>query len=645
LVVKNRIAFEARYGTGLPIAGQFVGQLDNSGEHIAVVGAMKEPILDFTYSDDWLKITDGPGFSLALADETITPDKLNLAWSWRAGAVFNGTPGAADAVSSQFPTVVINEALTRPLGSAVAAVELKNLSSSDANISGWFMSDDFTNPKKFRVPSPTIIPAGGFKVFTGNDFRSIAALQPFALDPLGEEIYLFSGDAQTNLTGYLHGFKYGVQKTNDTVGRFVSGAGKDLFVTQQSASIGSENTGPAVPPIVVNEIMYHPPDLFANGAYWNDSLNEYIEVYNRSAAAVQLFDPAHATNSWKISGGAKFTFPPGATLDAGAYALIVSFDPAANPTQLAAFQQKYGVPAGAKIYGPFDGSLNNGGETITLSSPDAPLADGTVPYLSLEEINYDNKAPWPIGADGASFALVRRDSAKFGNDPGNWMAGKPTPAADNAVQLAPAITQQPASQTAPAGQTIRLSVAATGQNLGYQWRFNGENIRNATASSLVLSNAQPAQSGAYAVVVFNSFAATSSDIASVSVGRDYDRDGIEDNWELDRALNPFIATDAALDSDNDGISNLQEYMAGTEPRDATSYLAVEQITVAGPGASLSFNAAPNRTYTIQYTDSLTPANWVNLKNINGGGEGATGQIADQPSKGVRFYRIVTPAQP
>ncbi|HEY6229097.1 MAG TPA: CotH kinase family protein, partial [Verrucomicrobiae bacterium] len=645
LVVKNKIAFESRYGTGLPIAGEFVGQLDNSGEHITVIGKLKEPILDFTYNDAWLKITDGAGFALVLNDETVSPDKLNLQSSWRAGSVFNGTPGQPESASSEFPKVVINEAMTRPQGSGVAWVELQNLSSTPADISGWFLTDDFSAPKKYRVPSPKIIPAGGFLVLNGNDFRSSDALQPFILDPLGEEIYLFSGDAQTNLTGYVHGFKYGVQKTNETFGRYVTGAGAELFVSQQSSTINAANTGPAVPPVVVNEIMYHPVDVFANGAYWNDGDNEYIEIYNRSGATVSLFDAAHPTNSWKISGGANFVFPANASLDADNYALIVSFDPVASPARLAAFQQKYGVGAGVKIFGPYSGNLNNGGETITLSAPDGPLPDGAVPYVTLEEINYDNKAPWPAGADGTDFALTRRDAAKFGNDPNNWAASKPTPAAANSIQLAPVITQQPASQAAPATQNIRLSVMASGQNLRYQWRFNGANILNSTNSALVLTNAQPTQSGAYSVVVFNSTAATASDLAIISVGGDYDRDGIEDNWELDHGLNPFSASDGGLDSDGDGISNLQEYIAGTDPRDANGYLKVEQISASPAETSLTFNAAANRTYTIQYTDSLSPANWQKLTDVSGGVDGATARIADQPTTGTRYYRLVSPAQP
>ena len=80
---------------------------------------------------------------------------------------------------------------------------------------------------------------GHFVVFTGADFASSNALAPFSLHSLGEEIYLFSGDATTNLTGYVHGFEYGCQKTNVTFGRYVNSVGKESFVAQTANTIGA----------------------------------------------------------------------------------------------------------------------------------------------------------------------------------------------------------------------------------------------------------------------------------------------------------------------------------------------------------------------------------------------------------------------
>jgi hypothetical protein len=49
---------------------------------------------------------------------------------------------------------------------------------------------------------------------------------------------------------------------------------------------------------------------------------------------------------------------------------------------------------------------------------------------------------------------------------------------------------------------------------------------------------------------------------------DSDGDGIPDAWEDGKGLNKQLAADAALDPDSDGLTNLQEYQKGTEPKNA-----------------------------------------------------------------------------
>ncbi|MFA5204725.1 MAG: hypothetical protein WC708_10020 [Lentisphaeria bacterium] len=48
---------------------------------------------------------------------------------------------------------------------------------------------------------------------------------------------------------------------------------------------------------------------------------------------------------------------------------------------------------------------------------------------------------------------------------------------------------------------------------------------------------------------------------------DTDFDGMPDGWEVANDLNP-LTVDAALDTDGDGLTNLQEYLAGIDPHDA-----------------------------------------------------------------------------
>ncbi len=55
--------------------------------------------------------------------------------------------------------------------------------------------------------------------------------------------------------------------------------------------------------------------------------------------------------------------------------------------------------------------------------------------------------------------------------------------------------------------------------------------------------------------------------AALQEALDVDQDGIDDDWERANGLNPRDPSDAALDSDADGQTNLEEFIAGTGPQD------------------------------------------------------------------------------
>jgi len=95
-------------------------------------------------------------------------------------------------------------------------------------------------------------------------------------------------------------------------------------------------------------------------------------------------------------------------------------------------------------------------------------------------------------------------------------------AAPPAIQAGPnggnPATGPPQSLTVGQGQTATFSANAVGSApLTYQWRFNGVNIPGATASTLLLPNAQPSQAGNYTVAVSNPFGTTVSQVATLTV--------------------------------------------------------------------------------------------------------------------------------
>jgi hypothetical protein len=80
------------------------------------------------------------------------------------------------------------------------------------------------------------------------------------------------------------------------------------------------------------------------------------------------------------------------------------------------------------------------------------------------------------------------------------------------------IVIQPISQFTNAGQTVSPDAVATGQGtLSYQWQLNGTNLAGATGASLVVANAQIANSGDYTLVVTNNLGLINSRPATVTV--------------------------------------------------------------------------------------------------------------------------------
>ncbi|MEO8428162.1 MAG: hypothetical protein ABI651_13715, partial [Verrucomicrobiota bacterium] len=255
-------------------------------------------------------------------------------------------------------------------------VELQNLSSFPADVVGWFLTDDIDIPKKFRIPNGTIIGPGGFLRIQSFDLSS-QSLIPFGFSSLGEQVFIFSGDLNTNLTGYLHGFKFGAQSEGVSFGRYVDSEKREHFVAQSSSTLGQTNAGPRIPAVVISEIMYHPPDIELNGSFWNDSEDEYIELANRRDQAVALFDPSALTNTWRLSGSVEYSFPANTYVPANGYLLVVSFDPVVNSTQAQAFKAKYGIGEEVTLVGPYSGHLDNDNGRVSLLFPDTAIQDGT----------------------------------------------------------------------------------------------------------------------------------------------------------------------------------------------------------------------------------------------------------------------------
>ena len=439
LIVKNPNAFASRHGNALLVAGAYTGSLENQGEKLRLVDAANEEILEFAYDNQWYSVTDGRGFSLVIADENAHWRNWKLKRSWRASGSPRGSPGSVDPLPASVPPIVISEILTHPILPGVEAVELFNPTALPANVGGWFLSDDFSNPRKYRLPDATLLAAGGFLVLTENEFNrsNPASLTAFALSPAGGSVWLFSASASGEITGWSHGVSFGGAEPETSFGRHFNSAGGEQFVAQSAPSLAAPNLGPKVGPIVIAEIHYHPPDR-ADGS--DNSDDEYVELQNLTASAVPLFDPDVATNTWRLRGTVDFNFPPQLTLPAAGILLIVSFDPA-DPVRTSRFRARFNVPPTVPLLGPFAGNLDNASGDVKLDKPGAPI-NGGVPRILVDRVQYADQSPWPPGADGTGLTLQRIIAAAFGDDPANWRA---TPATAGSATLNCITTISPAA--------------------------------------------------------------------------------------------------------------------------------------------------------------------------------------------------------
>ena len=121
----------------------------------------------------------------------------------------------------------------------------------------------------------------------------------------------------------------------------------------------------------------------------------------------------------------------------------------------------------------------------------------------------------PTGTKNVAILQVKRAD---GRDP-TKLEGAPAPPADgqNPVTSPPAIVSVPSSRSVARGGTTALFVSASGENLSYQWKKNGQNIAGATSSSLPLENATGADAGQYVVQVTNPNGTVSSQAITVTV--------------------------------------------------------------------------------------------------------------------------------
>lgn len=129
-----------------------------------------------------------------------------------------------------------------------------------------------------------------------------------------------------------------------------------------------------------------------------------------------------------------------------------------------------------------------------------------------------------------------------------------------------------------------------------------------------------------------------SAVATVTTwGEDANFDGLPDDWEARYWGNDPTQWPAANeDSDGDGVSNLREFLAGTDPTDGRSALRT-RLADNGQGWRVHWDAQPGFVYMLQASTDL--ATWTNV-GIARFAAGTNDSVLVTPAAGRSFYRIV-----
>ena len=344
--------------------------------------------VDYRDSPPWPEAADGTGHSLSLARPSYGENDFR---AWSESDRVGGSPGGPDPKTMDpLANVVINE--WRNHSDPVDWIELYNHGNSAVDLSGAWLSDDPTT-NKFRIPDGTSIPGRGFRSWDQTQLG-------FELFAGGETIFFWN----SNQTRVLDVIDFRGQSNNITSGRWPDGG--PIQYGLASATQGGPNSAPMRYGVVISEIMYNPLSGNVN--------DEYVEIHNRNNTPVSLA-------GWEFVVGISYVFPTNAitsNMPAGAYWVI-----ARSPTNLFNIYTNLNTN---NTFGPYGGTLANGGERLVLAAADYDVVlnpgGSMIEKLPVPvcDLIYGDGGKWGYWSDGQGSSLELIDVESDPHHPSNW---------------------------------------------------------------------------------------------------------------------------------------------------------------------------------------------------------------------------------
>jgi hypothetical protein len=331
---------------------------------------------------------DGAGHSLVLTRPSYSERNPR---AWGASNAIGGSPGRADGWEiKSLSGVIVNEFLANSDPPGLDFIELYNASNQAVDLSGAWLSDD-ASIRKYRIPNGTMLAPRGFIYFD-------EARLGFALSSDGDEIFLVN----SNGTRVIDPLRFGGQASNVSRGRLPDGA--PFWSELETPSPGAGNGAGLRRQITINEIMYHPISRSLD--------DEYVELHNWGTNTIDL-------GGWRLSGAIDFTFPSGAAVAPGGYAVAAR--------NLANLLAKYPNLTPANTWGNYSGALKDSGDRLVLEMPSVTLKTNGpavvtthIAYIIVNEVSYLDGGRWGRWSDGGGSSLELVDPRSDNRFAGHW---------------------------------------------------------------------------------------------------------------------------------------------------------------------------------------------------------------------------------
>ncbi|HXJ60938.1 MAG TPA: lamin tail domain-containing protein [Verrucomicrobiae bacterium] len=482
----------------------------------------------------------------------------------------------------------------------------------------------------YRYNLPTLFPPGGmpYSILAGADIGDPALSRPVSLVPTN----LITGE--NLLAVEVH------QKATNSAD-VVFGLALDVTTELDSGAIR------------LNEIMAFNRSTLANGPAYPD----WLELYNPS-------DQPQSLNGLSLTDDPltplKFAFPAGLQLGAHDFLVVWCDAEISQPglhtgfnlksegesiwlfnSTVSGLAQVDQVSYGLQLADYSIGRVPDGRGDWTLNRPTPNTANQTQELGSTRAVRINE---WMAGpASGADWFELFNPDLRPVSIGGYYLTDDFAAPTNSPIPLLSYLggytfTKFVADDDAAAGADhVRFKLSASGEMLGLYDpdRVPIDQITFGTQTSGLSQGRLP--DGSATIVSLFSGASPGRSNAG-----DADGDGLPNDWEQHYLLNPLLAEDAQFDSDGDGMTNLEEFLAGTDPTDSADRLRVTAIDWVDGSVRLRFPLVPGKVYEIQYCDETPAGTWQSLRIIGPETSARTAEVLDTNVAGVgaRYYRIV-----